>query len=270
MNELTPDHNNLLPVNQQSNDNGRAIEEVRASIIVAKKFLRNESDALKNIIKSCKRPSLAQVAMYSYPRGGQQVTGASIHLLKTIARHWGNIKCGVRCIEQRDGESLMEAYACDLETNYRPNREFIVRHEIMLKNKMTKQLVDPRDIYELEANMGARRLRACLIDIIPRDILDEAIATCDKTLESGDTTPIEQRAAKMLSVMSEIGVTKEMIEQFLKHKLEAINPQELLNLHKVYMSIKDGYAPREQYFNLEKLEEKSKVDELNDLVKGKK
>lgn len=264
MNEITI----INDVSKQvaTRDDGRAIEETRGAIIIAKKFPRNEIDALDGILKSCKRLSLAKVAMYSYPRGGQQITGASIHLLKTIARHWGNIQCGVRCLEQRDGESIIEAYAWDIETNYRPNRIFVVRHERNTKKNGIQKLSDPRDIYELEANMGARRLRSCLIDLIPRDVLDQAIECCEKTLETGDNLPLEQRIAKMLNLFSEVGVSKEMIENMLKHKLEAVNNQELLTLSKIYTSIKDGYAPREQYFDLEKVESQKITNLLNDKI----
>lgn len=263
MNELTTI--NEITKQVVTRDDGRAVEETRGAIIIAKKFPRNEIDALDGILKSCKRLSLAKVAMYSYPRGGQQITGPSIHLLKTIARHWGNIQCGVRCLEQREGDSLMEAFAWDIESNYRSARVFVVKHERGTKKGIQK-LSDPRDIYELEANMGARRLRSCLIDLIPRDVLDQAIECCEKTLETGDNLPLEQRIAKMLNLFSEVGVSKEMIEGMLKHKLEAVNNQELLTLSKIYTSIKDGYAPREQYFDLEKAEGQKLTNLLNDKI----
>ena len=45
-------------------------------------------------------------------------------------------------------------------------------------------ITDDRDIYELEANMSARRIRACILQMIPGDVTDAAVAACRKTASS--------------------------------------------------------------------------------------
>lgn len=44
---------------------------------------------MDRILKSCTRETLAQSAVYSYPRGGQSVEGPSIRLAETLAQEWG-------------------------------------------------------------------------------------------------------------------------------------------------------------------------------------
>jgi hypothetical protein len=264
MNETTEIIKTTSDFMPQTVDEVRAVEEVRAAITIAKKFPRNEIQAVTSIQKSCKRLGLAKMALYSYPRGGQQVTGPSINLAKMLARNWGNIQCGIREIEQGDDYTIVEAYAWDMETNYRPSRVFKVKHERSTRQG-TKVLTDQRDIYELNANMGARRLRACILDLIPTDIIDEAIKMCEDTLAKGDNIPLSERIVKMLQAFEELGVTREMIEAYIQHKIDAINQQEIVNLQKIFVSIKDGYAPREKYFQVQD----SSLNQINSVIKAK-
>lgn len=88
----------------------REIEEVKGQIFMAKSYPRNIFQSEQRIIDNCKRPSLAQVAMYQYPRGGQQVLGSSIRLAEVLAQNWGNLAFGIQELEQRNGESVAKAY----------------------------------------------------------------------------------------------------------------------------------------------------------------
>ena len=90
---------------------GRQGQEVQAAVFMAKQFPRDIQSSINNVIMSCKRPSLAEAAVYEYPRGGTKVTGASIRLAEAIAQAWGNIDTGVIELERRDGESTAMAYA---------------------------------------------------------------------------------------------------------------------------------------------------------------
>src|ERR1035437_1770538 len=80
-------------------ESSRAVQEVQASLVIAKRFPRDEIGATKKIINACQRPGLADVAVYDYSRGGSSVTGPSIRLAETIAQYWGNIDFGWREIE---------------------------------------------------------------------------------------------------------------------------------------------------------------------------
>ncbi len=248
MNELgfaIPEKNNnsMLQVSES-----RAVAEVQASYVIAKKFPRDENAAYMRIMKACERPLLAEQSMYAYPRGGQLVTGASIRLAEALAQSWGNIDCGVREVSQSDGMSVAEAYAIDLETNTRVVKTFHVPHTRDTKQGK-KRLTDSRDIYELVANQGARRLRACILGVIPGDVVDAAVARCGKTLESSDV-PMADQIRKLIQAFDEIGVKTEHIEKRLGHKLDATIPQEIVTLRGIYKSIKDGMADRTQFFDI--------------------
>lgn len=243
-NNLPADGNNSM-VDVASN---RAEHEVQAAFVIAKRFPRNENQAISNIMNACKRQSLAEQALYSYPKGGQMVTGPSIRLAETLSRYWGNLDCGVREISQSNGVSVAEAYAVDLETNTRMTKTFHVKHERHTKRGIT-HLKDPRDIYELVANNGARRLRACILGVVPGDVVEDAVNQCGKTLESSDV-PIKEQVRKMVMAFDEIGVKVEHLEKRLGHNLDATIPNEIVTLKSIYKSIKDGMASRESFFEI--------------------
>lgn len=229
-------------------ESNRKAAEVQAAMAVAKRFPRDQNIAYRNIIESCKRKTLAEKATYAYPRGGGLVIGPSIRLAEVLAQNWGNMDFGLIELDRTDGESSVMAYCWDLETNVKRTIVFQVRH-VRDTKQGSKKLTDERDIYELVANMGARRMRACILNVIPGDIVEEALAQCNKTLSSG-VEPIRDRARKMCNAFHLIGVDVPMIEAYLGHKLENIIEDELNNLRSIYTSIKDGHAKREDYFTL--------------------
>lgn len=228
----------------------REMAEALASVQMAKAFPRDTLAARDRILNSCTRQKLAETACYTYNRGGADVTGPSIRLAEMLAQNWGNISFGIRELEQRNGESTCEAYAWDMETNARQVKVFHVPH-IRHTRQGDKVLTDPRDIYELIANNGARRLRACILGIIPGDIVDEAVAACDATMAiKFEVTP--ERLKSMLAKFDEIGVTKEQIEARLQCHLEAVKPAQLANLGKIYNSVHDGMSKAEDWFPQDK------------------
>jgi hypothetical protein len=229
----------------------KAAQEVQAAMVIAKKFPRNENEAFARIMKSCNRKSLAEVAIYSFPRGGTAVSGASIRLAEAMAQGWGNLDVGVIELENRGGASQVMAYCWDLETNTRVTKVFQVRHERSTRGGV-KVLDDPRDIYEMVANQGARRLRACILAVIPGDVQDAAVAACNQTLLGDGTTPISDQVRAMASAFeNEISVTVEMLEDRLGHTLASTTASELVQLRKIFASVRDNMSKQSDWFGRE-------------------
>jgi hypothetical protein len=232
----------LVAVEQQ-----RAIAEVQAAMIVARSNPRDPARATDLILDDCTRPALAEGALYEYSRGGSVISAPSIRLAEVVARRWGNIDCGVKELSRRDGYSECEAYAWDIETNFKDKKIFQVRHW-----RDTKQggraVTDERDIYELVANMGARRKRACIIAIIPGDVIDAAVNQCEKTLKiKTEITP--ELIEGLLERFSEYGVTKEMIEKRIQRHINSITPTQALQMKKIHTSLKDGMSDAADWFD---------------------
>ena len=133
-------------------------------------------------------------------------------LAETIAQNYGNISFGIREVSQENGESVVQAYAWDMETNTRAEKVFTVPH-IRKTKQGSYALTDPRDIYELVANSGARRLRACLLGLIPGDLVESAVARCEQTLARGAGHPLPQRIEKMCEAFKTLGISEDDIAQ---------------------------------------------------------
>jgi len=228
----------------------RASEETMVAMQVAHMFPRNEVEALDRILNACSSPALAEVAVYNYSRGGTDIKGPSIRVAEAIAQNWGNMTYGIRELSQRAGASEVETFAWDLETNVRSTRRFMVPHTRYSRNAGNTLLTDPRDIYERVANDGARRLRACILEVIRRDVVEAAVDQCDKTLNShADTSPKHQ--AEVMKCFERFGVTKSQIEAKIQRRLDAITPAQMVNLEKIYVSMRDALSGPEDWFDAE-------------------
>lgn len=227
----------------------REMAEAIGQMQMAKAFPRDVVAARDRILNACTRPRLAETACYTYARGGTEVTGPSIRLAEMLAQNWGNITFGIRELEQRNGESTCEAFAWDMETNSRQTKVFQVPH-IRYTRQGAKRLTDPRDIYELVANNGARRLRACILGVIPGDVVEEAVEACDATLNTKFAVTAE-RVKSLVEKFAEYGVTPAQIEKRIQCHLDAMKPAQMANLGKVYNSLKDGMSKPEDWFEAE-------------------
>lgn len=234
----------------QAVDQARAIQTVQASLVIAKKFPRDELAATAKILKACERYSLADEALYSFPRGGEAVSGPSIRLAEVIAQQWGNLEYGFRELEQQQGRSTVEAFCWDKETNTKVSREFVVRHEIGLKGGKVKHLTDERDVYEKVANHAQRRVRAAILEIVPPDVVERAVKKVNETLTKGPANvPMQDQIMACIQAFDAVQVSKELLEKRLKHPMESATPVELAELRKILNSMRDKQSRREDWFD---------------------
>ena len=235
----------------------RAVAEIQAMTMMAMQYRRDQQLAMDRILNECQRPSLAEAAIYSYHRGGTEVTGATIRLAEVLKREWGHIRSGWRCLERTKGRSLIQAYAYDMQANVAEERTFEVRH-IRNTKRGSYPITDERDIYELEANQAARRVRACILALIPGDVQETALNQCKFTLEAqADLSP--QGLKKMLDAFAVFGVNQAMIEARIGRNLSSITAAQKVALSGVRNSLKDGMSKPDQWFDME-LSDKSDSD----------
>lgn len=190
------------------------------------------------------------------PRG-TTVEGPSIRLAEALIGAWGNAEAGWKEVARHwdpkgaDGKGCMVsecvAFCFDKETNVRREIAFTVNHtrdknEYEGGKKVMKRvaLESERDVYELCANMASRRIRACILQVLPGWLTEEALAATKKTLENGDSRPLADMIRSMEAKFLEYGVSRAQLEANLGHKLEETTRPEVVKLGKVYNSIADG------------------------------
>lgn len=228
----------------------RGVQEVQAMVIMAKQFPRDEYAAAQRIKAVCQRPKLAEQAIYQYPRGGQQVSGPSVRLAEALAKAWGNLDYGIIELSNSNGKSELLAYAWDLETNTRVTKTYTVEHKRDTRQG-SKALTDGRDIYEATANFGARRMRACILAVIPGDVVDDAVVECKSTVANKDERPVKEILEGLLKAFKELKVTRDQLEKYFEKQLTDMTKEDLVDLRAVWKAIKDGQSKPEDYFGVD-------------------
>lgn len=243
-------------------ESSKAAQMVQAALVIAKRFPRDEVEVQRKIENACMRIGLAKTSTFAYSRGGTAIKGPTIKLLEAIAGYWGNIDFGWKEVERRFGESTIQAMAWDMETNTKVATEFTVKHvrdkwkEVDGKKiKVHEPIIDDRDIYELNANYAARRVRSCLERVIPRDIVQTAVETCEKTMLTKE--PMTKENLKgLLDFFAEYKVNRAMIEVKIQRKFEAIEPAQVVNMRQIYNSLTDGMSKPSDWFDFSLADEK--------------
>lgn len=213
--------------------------EIQSAIIVARNFPRNEDAAFQKLMKACRRTSFAEDAAYSFPRGGQAVEGPSINLAREAARVWGNVRHGVEVIRDDEKTRQIRAFAWDMETNTKVTAEDDFA-KLIYRKKGGWVEPDERDLRELTNRRGAILKRNCILEVLPKDLIEDAMAMAKQTLKLGAERDPEGARKKIILAFSELNITPEMIEQKLGHPLAQSSPAEIADLRTIYKSIADA------------------------------
>lgn len=231
--------------------------EMKSAIVLARANPRNEHAAFTKIMGSCQRHSFAEGALYNFPRGGQAVIGPSVQMARELARCWGNMRFGIRIVTEDVASVHIKGYAYDLESN-----NYIEAEDKFAKKVQRKQrdgstawvTPDERDLRELINRRGAICVRNAILQIMPPDIVDDAMGRVQQTLKeaaNGELAADRPGAIKrMVLAFANVHVTAEMMTQKLGHSLDIITDAELAELRTIFASIRDGNSKREEHFDL--------------------
>lgn len=236
-------------------EQSRAVAEVQAAVIVAQSNPRDLGRALAEMRDSCGRMGLAQRAFYAVPNRGN---GPSVHLARELARIWGNVDYGVRELRRDDaaGESEVQAFAWDQESNVRSTRSFINPHARMKKvqGRQTREpLVDLGDIYLSNQNVGARAVRECIFAALPLWFTEEAQDICRRTLENGEGIPLPERIGNVITKFGELGVRQPQLEAKVGKKRGAWTAGTVAELAIAYTSITREGLTVDEVFGTERV-----------------
>ena len=230
-----------------------ASADMLARYQTAKLYPRDTLACRAAIENTFSRTRLAEVAQYEYAKGGTQVTGPSIRAAEALVQYWENVGAGYQVMGQfvdAEGVTVSEvrAFAVDYQAMHPEEVTFYVRHFRQTRTGGYK-LTDDREVYELVANMAARRKRACILAVIPGDVVEDAMAQAELTLKAqADTSPEAQ--ARMVEAFTQFGVTREMIEARIQRSLDSISPAQVVVLKRIWASLRDGMSQPGQWFDV--------------------
>ncbi len=227
----------------------REAKQVEGMMIMAKRFPRDMVHVEQRIIQNCRRQGLAEMAEYTYKRGGTDITGPSIRLAEVLMQSYGNILTGWQEIQRNSDNSDCEAFSWDIESNVKMSKVFNVPHYRDTK-KGRVALKDDRDIREMCANQASRVLRGCILQVIPGDLVEMAVTECRRTL-AADNTPLDKQAAKWIAAFSDdYKVDQKQLERYLGTVVAKWTKADIHRLRKLYNLIKNGEGTIEEALNI--------------------
>ena len=230
-------------------EQSRAIAQVQAAAVMARQFPRSTQAAISEMRDACGRTELAKRAFFKFPRGGESVTGASVYLARELARIWGNIDYGLNELRRDDmhGQSEMQAYAWDLQTNARSTRTFVIEHARDTKQGR-KQLTDLRDISDNNNNFGARAVREMIFATLPQWFTDMAQEVCRETLKNGGGVPLPTRVANALAAYKRARITPSQLATRVGTEPDAWTHEDVTDLEILYRSLQNREITRDEAF----------------------
>jgi len=230
-------------------EQARAVAEVQAAIVVAQQCPRDLQNARRQMLDACAQPALAERSSFRFARAGGTVTGPSIHLARELARCFGNMQYGISELRRDDehGQSEMQAWAWDVENNTRTAHTFIVPHRRDTRSGQ-KALTDLRDIYENNANNGARRVREAIFAVLPPWFVEEAKAACAATLEHGGGKPLQERIATAVETFALLGIGDTQLEDKVGRPIARWTAHDVATIGVIYKSVRDGEVTLEEEF----------------------
>lgn len=226
-----------------------ALQEIQATVMVAKRFPRNTDKAFGRLMQACARKTMATSATYSFPRGGSTVSGPSVNLARVAAQCWENVRWGLDILRDDPDSVHIRGWAWDVETNVKVAADDSFRKVVQRKPKGGGKAVDvrpdERDLRELINRRGAILVRNCLLQIIPKDLIEDAMGVCKQTIKDGIKDPKGERKRLILGFQS-FGVTVDMLAGYLG--TADWTTDELVTMTEILNALQDGQAKVSDFF----------------------
>jgi len=205
------------------------------------------------------------MARYSKPVGGrQEVHGPSIRFADEAIKLFGNVDVRQDVIYEDDEMRHVQVSVTDLETNIskstvvtvkktverrkpRDGQEVIGRRENSTGQVVYLVRANDDEVAMKEANLCAKARRNLELQIIPQDIIEEAMDEAVSTAQDRDAQDPDAAKRRIIDAFARIGVRPTDLEQYLDHSLGTVSPAEIDDLRQVYQAIHQGEASWKDY-----------------------
>lgn len=222
--------------------------EIDIQVSTAKQYPRNIPDVLNKISTYATMDTeTAADCFYVLRRSGSggstTVEGLSVRMAEIIAGAWGNLRVQTRIVGN-DGRTITAQGIChDLETNVAVSVE--VKRRITDKYGKTYS----EDMQVVTGNAAsAIAFRNAVLKVVPKAVTKRVIEGV-KQVALGQSLDLETSRQKMLEYFGKLGVTKDMILDYLNlKKVEEIDKEAVFELRATANAIKEGTTTVQETF----------------------
>jgi len=229
---------------------------VQARYIMALKRPRDWDQVRVAILKDCKRPRFAQVAVYKKPIGGGFVEGPSIRFVEAALRAMGNVDTQQITLYDDDRKRIVRVSVVDLETNLTHGGDITINKVVERKNPKGRVIISKRqnsqgettylvvatddELANKEAALVSKLMRTEGLRVLPGDIKDEAIEQVYATMRNDAAQDPDAHRKKIADAFADLGVQPMQLAEYLGHGVGTASPAEIVELRGLYQAIKDG------------------------------
>lgn len=214
--------------------------EIDIQVATANKYPRNVDRAIQNVIAIVsKDKDLAEKCVYSLPRAGKEIQGASVHLARLIASEYKNLRVDARIVEIGDTMITAQSTCLDVQNN------FAIRTEVKRRITDKKGQRYAEDMIVTTCNAGlAIASRNAILQVIPATVVNVIYKAAQKTI-LGDMTDeqklLKRRKEILDGYLNTWNVTETEILKLLEiETVNQIRDTQLLTLVGLANAIKDG------------------------------
>lgn len=220
--------------------------EIDVQISTAKNYPRSITRSLENIKSlATLTEETAEACMYSVPRAGKAIEGASIRFAEIVQQSWGNNRVAARVVFVDREDKFLEAEGVyhDLETNSATMAR--VRRRIV--DKRGKLFNEDMILTTGNAACSIAR-RNAILGGVPRPVWNVGYDEARKVV-MGDVKTLANRRAEAIKQFQRFGVTAEQIYAALRVKGENdIDLELLVSLRGMWTALKNGEETVESMF----------------------
>lgn len=259
-------------------------EQMRASIqaryFIAQKNPRDWDEVRAVLLRECKRPSFAAVAVKRKP--GVPEPMFTIRFAEAAQRTMRNVEPTRIITFEDDKRRIVQIGFCDLESNINHSRQLIIEKTVERADPKGREVISQRmnskgqitylvaateeEMFAKESAMGSKWERQLTLKILPGDIQDECFTQCLSTQRDQDAKDPEGEKKRLIDAYYAMGVRPDNLKEYLGlPNLDNLTPRDLEDLRQVYAAIRDA----DTNWN-EVMDERRKArGEAGDKVEGK-
>lgn len=242
---------------EQSLAIGLSRAEIDQQIATARRFPRSIKHAINNILSlATLDEDTAEECIYSLPRGGKAIEGASIRLAEIIAQSWGNCRIATRVVHVDRIEKYIEAEGVyhDLETN------------MATLARVRRRIVDSKgrlyndDMIQQTGNAAASIARRnAILAGVPKGVWWKGYDAARQVV-MGDIQTLANRRAEALKAFQRFGVVPEQVFGALNvNGEEDVTLDHIVTMRGMFSALKNGEATVEEMFPAPASSQKAKV-----------
>jgi len=133
--------------------------------------------------------AVAASCIYSIPRGGKTITGATVRFAELVLQAWGNIDVTVTLLSVDKEAAVLQGRCTDHETNV--STSLVARRRVTFKSQ--KMIEDAKQL--AVASGGAIAKRNAILSVVPKVFWEDAfLAAVDASLGKGTISDRRNRA----------------------------------------------------------------------------